>query len=92
MKKLIPMALVLITATTLATGCSSVYNQDKSATASSPASNSSFQERKNKILKHIEKREVKIDRIEKCVQAANNSEELQACKPKEHRYHERRHH
>ena len=91
MKKLISKVFVFVTAMTLTAGSSSVFAQETSATASSTTANSSaessaanakyFQERKDKILKHISDRLTKIQQIQSCVQAANDLAALHACKP-----------
>lgn len=86
MKKLIPMALGFITATALTVGSFSVFALDQSVTASSTTGSSSdtqtkeFQEKKTRILKHINDRLTKMQEIQSCVQAANDFNALHACK------------
>ncbi len=89
MNKLISMALVLATATTLTAGCAPAYQNQSAATA--PATTccgtKSFEAHKAKILNRINERQTRIQQIENCVKAANNSQELKACRPKEHHGH-----
>lgn len=86
MKKLIPAALSFVTAVALAMGSSFVFAQDTSSTASSITSKDSensknFQDRKTKVLQHINDRITKMQQIQSCVQAALDLEALRACKP-----------
>jgi hypothetical protein len=86
MKKLIRMVLLFVTATTLTISSSFVFAEDIPATVSSTASNSSanakdFQDRKTRILQHINERITKMQQIQSCVQAAEDLKTLQACKP-----------
>jgi histidinol phosphatase-like enzyme len=96
MKKLVSMAFVLITAATLTAGSSSVFSQDTLATVSptansgsprSAASEKDFQEHKARILQRISDRLTKIQRIQSCVQAANDLQSLRACKPHKDKMH-----
>lgn len=96
MKKIISMALIFITASTLTAGSSYVFALSNSTTASSTTGSGSaasvsnendFQKRKTRILKHISDRLIKIQQIQSCVQAATNLDALKACRPhrgKEH--------
>jgi hypothetical protein len=87
MKKLIPIALSFLTAAALTMGSSLVSAQDASATASSTTTGSSsasgkdFQDRKARILQHINDRITKMQQILSCVQAAEDIKALRACKP-----------
>lgn len=97
MKKIISMALIFITASTLTAGSSYVFALSNSSTASSTTGNVStasvnendFQKRKAKILMHISDRLTKIQEIQSCVQAATDSDALKACRP--HRDKEQKH-
>jgi hypothetical protein len=98
MKKIISMALIFITASTLTAGSSYVFalsNSNSTTVSSTTGSESTvsvsnendFQKRKIRILKHISDRLIKIKEIQSCVQAATNLDALKACRPhrdKEH--------
>jgi len=96
MKKILSMALIFITASTLTAGSSYVFALSNSTTASSTKGSEStasvsnendFEKRKAKILKHISDRLTKIQEIQSCVQAATDLDALKACRPhrdKEH--------
>ena len=97
MKKLIPIALVFITTATLTVGSSSIFAQDKSVTtstttvsgsANSATNEKNFQEHKTKILKHIGDRLTKMQKIQSCVEAANDAQALKACKPHKDKKHD----
>ena len=94
MKRLIPMALVLVMATSLTAGCSSVSAQDKPTTVSSSSNVKGFDEHKARILNRISERLTRIQEIQSCVQGANDPKSLQACRPhhKDKRHHGHDHH
>lgn len=86
MKKIIPITLSFVTAAALTISGSFVFAQDTSPTVSAtPASSSAnakdFQDRKARILQRINERMTKMQQIQSCVQAANDLQALQACKP-----------
>jgi multidrug efflux pump subunit AcrB len=85
MKKIILITLSFVTAAVLTVGSSFVSAQDtstmvSSTTASTSANAKDFQDRKARILQHINNRITKMQQIQSCVQAAEDLKALQACK------------
>jgi hypothetical protein len=76
MKKLLLIALALITTTVLTTSSFAADAADVSA-----AKAKSFQDRKDMVLKHIGDRIAKMQDIQTCVQASTDLKSMRACKP-----------
>ena len=87
MKKFISVALSLATAAAVTMSSSFVFAEDTSATtsttttANSAAGAKDFQDRKTKVLQHINDRITKMQQIQSCVQSAEDLKALRACKP-----------
>lgn len=94
MKKL---ALIFVTIAALIAGSSSVFAATSQSTTKSTASSETandpkdFQAHKDRILKHIGERMEKMQKIQSCVQAANDFQAMKACKPHWHHHHDKDH-
>lgn len=91
MKKLILIVLSFVTIISLTISSPFVFANDMSATSTENINPKDFQDHKDKILKHIDERISKMQGIQKCVQAAQDSKALQACRPKDKDGHNKEH-